>query len=196
MQKTPEDLSRLLAECAAHVARLKHALTEHSINPTRDEALALVHRYEEEFFALALLARPLANSWRNFDVGAVGVGLKPVRTPGFSPWAIRFAANTKEQHGKKYCGEQRLLDAALKRNWSHMLAVFVAGEPQPDHGSGKVSDTLTPCEVCRWRFRGLYSEQSPILQPDTLVHCINSSDPQLRERYTLASLHEFHCDPL
>ena len=172
---------------------IKNDLFRESSNPIRAHAFDIIRRKESAFVDLALATRRLANSWRNFDVGAVGVGLRPILRPGSNPWFVRFAANTKARVGEKYCGEQRIMDVALRKAISEILWFYVAGEPQLDHGSGKSSETLTPCERCRWRMRVLMQDDtSPIIQPDMQILSINCKTPTIRESWTVRTLHEFH----
>lgn len=196
MLRSTEELTSIMTLGGAMIAELRNDFTRFLPNPTRDEAKDLIKQHEDKFLELAMLARKLANSYRNFDVGAVGVGLRTVTEPGHSPWTIRFAANTKEENGEKYCGEQRLMDAALRKGWTHVLAFFVAGEPQNDHGSGRKDTVLLPCEVCRWRMRGLMREQKALIKPDALVIACNCHKPWMRKHTTVAGLHEAHCEPL
>lgn len=195
---TNDEYTKTMMACRHMAIELRECLTKLNPNPTRAEAFSIVRSQfiENAALGLALLSRGLASSYRNFNVGTVFIGLRPVTEPGKSPWYVYFAANTKQQDGEKYCGEQRLLDAAFKKQVRHIIAIYVAGEPQIDHGSGKKSEALTPCEVCRWRFRGVMREKNAIIGRDTLVIACHCYKPDVREPHTIASLHEFHCEPL
>jgi hypothetical protein len=197
MQRSAVEIADILALCVGKLAALRKRLEQECLHPTREQALEIVKLHEHEFLELALLARGLANSYRNFDVAAVVVGLRRKNSNSSElSWWLRFAANTKAEGGDKYCGEQRCMDAALRKQVVHLIAFFVAGEPQPDHGSGKKGPTLLPCETCRWRMRGLMREDEPMIRADVLVITCNCHAPWVRKHQTVASLHDFHCESI
>src|ERR1700683_5084960 len=109
MRRSPEELARIRATCGEMLASIHASVVRAAGNPTRIEAMEIIKRHEQPLLELALEARQLANSYRNFDVGTVSVSLRRIMTPGAHAWLLRFAANTKEEDGEKYCGEQRLM---------------------------------------------------------------------------------------
>jgi len=191
MARSMTELKAVMEICIGKLALIRKMLKAECEYPTRERALEIVKRHEPSFVELAAEVRKLADSWRNFDVGTVLVALRPDAT-GRLTWYTRFAANTKEEAGEKYCGEQRLMDAALRKGVAHIIAFFVVGEPQADHGSGKKGITLPPCEACRWRMRGLMRETNPMIQVDVLVISANCKMLWARKHQTVGSLHEAH----
>lgn len=189
---------RLMQRCVILTKELELALLEYSALPTRAVALDIVKepRIENRLVELAAETRPLARSWRNFDVGTACISIRGSSGASKIPWYVRFAANTKEEGGEKYCGEQRLFDAALRKRVRHIVILGVVGKPQQDHGSGRKGITLETCERCRWRARGLMREKSPVLEPDTIVVSAHCDMLWARKRQTFADLHDAHGEPM
>ncbi len=197
MPKSSSELLELLKQCAADRSALLASLHAECANPTREQAIEVVKRHEDEFIELASKARGLADSYRNFDVGTVLAGLRHAQGP-LSPlsWWTRFAANTKEEGGFKYCGEERNIDAALRKGVKHIVGLFVVGEPQHDHGSNRKGITLTPCEACRRRIRGLMIEDAPIIGLDVPVISAHCDMLWARKHQVIRDLFAFHCEPI
>lgn len=197
-QMSDRDAVKLMQQCIGKCHELQLALFERVAIPTREQALELAKEaaIENMLIELAAAARPLARSYRNFDVGTAFIAIRRPQLYTQIHWYVRFAANTKEEGGEKYCGEQRLFDKALEKQVQHIVAIGIVAQPQNDHGSGRKGITLEMCERCRWRARGLMREHHPIVEPDTLLISANAEMLWARKHQTIADVHAMHCEAL
>ena len=180
--------------CGDLSRKLRRTLFAINPNPTREQAFEIAQRPEirQTVLLIASIARQYAQNHRDFDVGTILIGLREVTIPGENPWVVRHSANTRESvYVFKYCGELRLDDQAKASNVRHVILLCIVGQPNLDHGSGKQSDTLTPCEICRYRFR-LTMSNTGIMQLDTLIVTANHYDLEHPEFWTVETLHAFH----
>ena len=114
--KTPEqhEIYRELKEQADKIAQELFERWPQPWQLTKEQHDEILYRYETSFTEMASKARSLADSYRNFNVGAVIVGYKdprildregtsPPRYPSdrlANPWNILFDANTRQATDK------------------------------------------------------------------------------------------------
>ena len=133
----------------------------------------------------ARMARELAVSYRNFNVGASVVALTKQKAgfhilPGFN-------VKTNADGPVNVHAEQSALTTAQSVNADMVSIVAVVGETQADQQSGHEMHTLHPCGMCRTQL-----ESSPLVDNDATL--IFSALPDLRtiEVSTVNGLHNYH----
>lgn len=183
-------------ECGLKARALRKLLYQLAPNLAWDQAREILQRKEIEDRALTIAAkaREIAQSWRGFDVGTLVIGIRQNCRPWENPWSVRPYANTREvdeKDVKKKCGEIRGMENATK-TVVLIVAFFVVGEPQEDHGSGVMSKTLTPCEICRPQMRAGIVAKPQTVRQDTLVTTAHFQDLDIRDHYTVVTLHAHH----
>ena len=119
----------------------------------------------------ALLAREEAQrcktSWRGYYVGTAAWGIdKAGQEQAFLAGNTKFSCDDP-----KDCGEIKNMRAARRRGVL-LKRFFIIGTPQRDQGSGVLSGTLQPCELCRaWMRSQAYRDV--VVQADTLIITFN-----------------------
>lgn len=128
-------------------------------------------------------ARPLAESHRNFNVGAAAM----VRREG-NAIAFGHGVNIKSGPGRSTIdvhAEESILKAL--RPEDEVTSIAIVGPLQEDHGSGRSSSTLHPCT---YRCQPLLAE-SPQVTEETLIFC-STPDALQVEWGTLHDFQSFH----
>ncbi len=148
-----------------------------------DSLLFAMHRARE--------ARKLANSWRNFNVGASAISLRIKAGAEFSParFQVLEGVNVKPEEESKINihAEQQALQKARDYGFNAVSMLVVVGEPQPDQQTGRESPTLHPCGLCR-EFMG----NDPLIDNNnTLIASVLPSF-QTIEMYDLQALRDLH----
>ncbi len=143
-------------------------------------------------------------SYRSFGVGAVSLFRETAGT-----LRLFTGANVKPHEvGPKICAERMLVNKLRQSECGSgsMLAMFVAGPPQPDNGSGIATPTLHPCNVCRemyfeeeWGGRWMTNNTlivtvAPPIEPETGSVSARVFDPRsaVYEIYTRVELRSIH----
>lgn len=195
IEQTSLEAQLLLAQCVRQKCELELMLTRICPHPSGSSVWGVVARSDirDKLVAIAAEARPLARSYRNFDVACACIALRPSATSPHPIWYVRFDANTKRfANDQKYCSEQRTFDAVLAKRGA-IFCMAVVGHPQPDHGSGRHNtEALEPCEMCRLRMMGLMLAKQPIISRHTGIVCANADDTSRRTVHTVQSLLEAH----
>lgn len=77
---------------------------------------------------------------------------------------------------------------ARSNGYKRIIAIAVAGLPQPDGGSGLEFETLHPCEDCR-----IFLSALPEVTRDTFILTIHNHSGLVKE-YTLEQILRLHGD--
>lgn len=141
----------------------------------------------ERFLIQAKFASDHAESYRNFNVGAM---LYTEREPGV--FGIFYGANIKlSPDSQKICAEQVALEKAIRKDYRRIIGVAVYGPTQQDHGSGLELPVLHPCEACRGRFK-----DTSLSTTDMLVASANPEGQyEFTDLKTIVALHEEGVNP-
>lgn len=145
--------------------RYPHPKADDPFNCYKDSEIQdLLFKVAEDYRKIAIredAARKLQKksliNWREFYVGAVGVGLvmsaRPRRGHAYDWWAFG-AFNTKTSSKDcKFCAEKRIMRGARKSLCGTIGTLVVVGISQPDGRSGRQGPALDPCETCRDNMR-------------------------------------------
>jgi len=190
---TPEK-KELLADLEKRARDIEQRLFVAYPRATKNEMREASERVLEDLITLAKDAGGLAKSYRNFNVGGVILGIRPMRTTADNPWKIIFNANTKPADAPKWCAELYMMDelATPENEITQVLAFVVVGKPQRDNDSGREQITLTPCKLCRDRMLTMTLGEKPVITPDTEVITANARDTRYRKFQKVRDLHQFH----
>jgi len=150
--------------------------------------------FERNSGNLVRIAREVAEyaySYRGFKVGCAVLAWRPKGIGLPEKYRIFKAANAKPIEGKqKFCGEMTTACYAWSNGYTRIIAIAVAGLPQADGGSGILSETLHPCEVCR-----PFLAAFPAVTRDTKIVTVHNHSGLVRE-FTLEEIMRIHDDPI
>lgn len=153
--------------------------------------LALYRQIQWHLADRARAAMGAGLSWRDFRVGCAAWawashwGSSDLTLPHYR---IFTGANLKPvQEAHNICAEPVVLGAAHQDGAERILAIVVAGIPQPDNGHGIQFPTLHPCDRCRVLLR-----TDPIVRPDTLIFTVHSATDDIYEEWTVEELLHIH----
>ncbi len=153
--------------------------------------LEALQRVRPDLIRIARSTAERGFSYRGFKVGCAGFFYRPKGIGLTERYRIFRAANAKPLEGKsKFCGEMTTSCYARSNGYELIIALAVAGLPQPDGGSGIKSDTLHPCEDCRPFLSGL-----PEARPDTRIITIHNHNGIVQD-FSLQRILEIHGDPV
>lgn len=151
------------------------------------------NQVRETLITIAKDASVFARQYRDFNVGAVVIGLRKTAFPHENPWTVMFDANTKPKSSdKKWCAEQYLMDRMTGMRLQKVLAFVVVGKPQIDNDSNVEQVTLTPCKMCRDRMMLKSEETDPVITSETEVITADLRDPRFRKYQKVGDLQRFH----
>jgi cytidine deaminase len=132
--------------------------------PSEEE---IQHRWRNAREAIqwqAVAASARSVSYRPFPVGCMVMAYKETHDPQ-ARWGYFRGANIKAaKETPKICAEMTAIMGAMQQGYTRIVGMVIVGQPQPDQGSGKLSETLHPCESCRAAFKVL-----PVVTPCTHV---------------------------
>jgi len=150
--------------------------------------------YERVKNNLVRIAREVAVrgcNHRGFKVGCAVFVWRPEGVGLSEKYRIFKAANAKPlRDSRKFCAEMTAVNFARSNGYERVIAIAIAGLPQPDGGSGIESKTLHSCEDCRPFLAAL-----PEVMRDTRILTIHNHTG-LVEEFTLEEMLRIHGDPI
>lgn len=140
-----------------------------------------------ETLAVAHEAYKLANSYRQFRVGAAIAGIVG------KEHYISAGANIKlsETHHPNIHAEQLALEKQLSIGATALQYIAIVGDIQPDQQSGRLLNTLHPCGICR-----TMCAESHLVNPNKTLFVMTTPDMAHMEISTLRGLQAFHTDDI
>ncbi len=120
-------------------------LPENAVSERRLLALRRIAQAGEHLVLRALEASRYSLSYRPFPVGCA------VLATNFRGRLQVFQGHNMKvgKEARVTCGEVIAVGSAMQAGFTHILALAVVGNAQPDQGSGLVTKTLHPCFRCR-----------------------------------------------
>lgn len=146
-----------------------------------------VDMYQMEKANLANLARTAAFrglNYRDFLVGSAILGFNGQEYKIFEGANLMLAKDEA-----KICAEGHALRNLTFAGYSQVIAIAVAGLPQPDKESGIISPTLHPCGGCRGMLIRLKERQ--VVQDDTRIYTVHLFE-DIEEEYELQDIIKLH----
>jgi len=107
---------------------------------------------------LAEKAREAAEKAKNYRGCTVGSAVLAVNflSSGKIDTHVFVGTNLMlKEGGQKFCAEMVAIMSAIANGFEHIMAIAVAGPPQPDDASGADLGKIIPCEDCREVMQGL-----------------------------------------